>query len=127
MAKVPLQHYFSPSLLTSCIYKSELSHLGKTLVDLISTAHPTLLTKEEIDAVAVPVQILAPENDPLFTPELKEHANRVIPTLNIGYMYQFFPGMAHGFATKCDSSNGKQRRALEIAKNAAVGWFAHLH
>ena len=40
-------------------------------MDCISTAHPSWLTKEEIEGVGVPVQILAPEIDPVFTPELK--------------------------------------------------------
>lgn len=34
------------------------------LVDCISVAHPTDLTKEEIQKAAVPVQIMAPEFDP---------------------------------------------------------------
>ncbi|KAL8684192.1 MAG: hypothetical protein Q9224_006532, partial [Gallowayella concinna] len=41
----------------------QLGAKGKNLVDAISAAHPSFLTKEEIDAVAVPVQILAPETD----------------------------------------------------------------
>ena len=40
-------------------------------MDCISTAHPSWLTEEEIEGVGVPVQILAPEIDPVFTPELK--------------------------------------------------------
>jgi dienelactone hydrolase len=62
------------------------------LVDCISAAHPTWLTKEEIDDIGVPVQILAPEVDPAFTPELKAYANSVIPTKGVPYDYQFFPG-----------------------------------
>lgn len=102
----------------------QLGAKGKNLVDCISTAHPSLLKKEEIDAVGVPVQIIAPENDPQLTPELKAHANSVIPSLNLEYDYQYFPGSNHGFAVKCDQSDVKQKKALERAKNAAVGWFA---
>ena len=107
-----------------------LTLVGKPLVDAIATAHPTLLTKEEIDDVGVPVQIIAPEHDPAFTPEMKAYANETIPKLNIEYDYQFFPGIAHGFATRCDQSNAHEKHALERAKNAVVGWFAqqlHLH
>lgn len=101
---------------------------NKGLVDVISTAHPSLATKEEIDKIAVPVQILAPENDPQYTPELKEHSNKVIPTLGVEYDYQYFPGVNHGFAAKGDPSDPVQKKALERAKNAAVFWFAqHLH
>ena len=101
---------------------------GENLVDCISTAHPSWLIKEEINAVGVPVQILAPEHDPQFTPELKAHANSIISTLNVDFDYQYFPGAVHGFAVRCDQSDAMKKKALERAKNAAVGWFAqHLH
>ena len=59
----------------------------KDLVDAISTGHPTWLTNEEINNVAVPAQILAREIDLAFTPELKAHANSGIPTLGLPYDY----------------------------------------
>ncbi|KAI4218755.1 MAG: hypothetical protein L6R36_008772, partial [Xanthoria steineri] len=99
---------------------------GKNLIDALSVAHPTFLTKEEIDDVAVPVQILAPETDPRFTPELKEHANRVIPTLGVEYDYQYFPGLAHGFSCRADENDEKEKRGLERAKNAVSGWFGQM-
>lgn len=104
--------------------------LGNPLVDAISTAHPSLLTKEEISSVGVPAQILAPEHDPAFTPDMKAFANETIPKLNVEYDYQYFPGVAHGFSTRCDQSNAHEKHSLERAKNAVVGWFAqylHLH
>lgn len=103
---------------------------GKNLVDCISIAHPSLATKEDVDAVSVPVQIIAPEHDPQWTPELREYANSVIPSLNLEYDYQYFPGSAHGFAIRSDPNDAKQKKAFERAKNVAVAWFAqflHLH
>lgn len=47
---------------------------SRQLVDAITAAHPSLLTKEDIDGVTVPVQILAPELDPIFTLELKGYS-----------------------------------------------------
>lgn len=93
------------------------------LVDAISMAHPSLVEKSEINNVKVPVQILAPENDHAFTPELKEHANKVIPTLGVPYEYVYFPGLSHGFAAKGDQNDPKQKDGLERAKNSAVGFF----
>ena len=78
----------------------QLGGKGKNLVDAISVAHPSLLTKEEIDNVAVPVQVLAPETDGMYTPELKEHTLKVLPERAIELDYQYFPGLAHGFAAK---------------------------
>jgi len=71
----------------------------------------------------VPVQILSPETDPMYTPELKAYSNEKIPTLGIEYSYEYFPGVAHGFAVRGDEKNEQQKRALERAKNAAVFWF----
>ncbi|KAL4864557.1 Alpha/Beta hydrolase protein [Aspergillus spectabilis] len=45
----------------------------KPLVDCIAAAHPSMLTESDIDGVVVPTQILAPEIDPIFTPELKRY------------------------------------------------------
>ena len=84
-------------------------------MDCISTAHPSLLTKEEIDDVGVPAQILAPEHDPVFVPEMKAYANETIPKLNVAYDYQFFPNVAHGFAIKCrDEGNDLEKKSLYV-------------
>jgi dienelactone hydrolase len=89
----------------------------------ISTAHPTLLTKEEIDGIGVPVQICAPEVDNAFTPELKAYANEVIPTKGVPYDYQYFPGVEHAFATRGNLDDEKEKRAMLRAKRAQVGWM----
>lgn len=97
--------------------------LGNNLVDCISTSHPSLLDTAEIDAVSVPVQICAPEIDPEFRQELKDYANKVIPQLDVGYDYQYFPGLSHGFATRGDQNDPRERKGLERAKNATVCWL----
>ncbi|KAL5380267.1 hypothetical protein DPSP01_007842 [Paraphaeosphaeria sporulosa] len=94
-----------------------------SLVDAISMAHPSLVEQTEIDNVKVPVQILAPEHDQMFTPELKEYANKVIPTIGVPYEYVYFPGLTHGFAAKGDQNDPKQKDGLERAKNSAVSYF----
>jgi dienelactone hydrolase len=95
-----------------------------SLIDAISVAHPSGLTKEEIGNVKVPVQILAPETDFLFTQELKDYANATIPALALPYEYVYFPGVGHGFASKGDPSNEVQKNSLERAKRAAVHFFS---
>lgn len=93
------------------------------LVDCISTAHPSLLEKKEIENVGVPVQIMAPEFDQMFTEELKTFSNQVIPTLGVAYDYQYFPGLEHAFAIRGDPKNRAEMKGMERAKNAAVLWF----
>ena len=95
----------------------------RNLVDCISAAHPSFLEKREIAKVGVPVQIIAPEIDPLYTPELKSYSHEVIPTLGVPYDYQHFPGLEHGFGTRGDIKIDKERDGMLRAKNAAVLWF----
>ncbi|KAK2468897.1 hypothetical protein H9L39_19489 [Fusarium oxysporum f. sp. albedinis] len=81
---------------------------GQNLVDCISTAHPSLLEKEEIAHIGVPTQILAPEFDHVFTPELKAYTLEVLPKTGVAYAYQYFSGLEHDFAIRGDE--GKTRR-----------------
>lgn len=85
-------------------------------MDCISTAHPSWLTEEEIEGVGVPVQILAPEIDPVFTPELKDLCNRAVPLLGLDYDFQHFAALEHGFAVRCEGKRISygQRMLLSI-------------
>ncbi|KAI9687435.1 MAG: hypothetical protein M1820_010437 [Bogoriella megaspora] len=96
---------------------------GNDLVDCISIAHPSFVEKSEIDAIGVPIQIVAPETDSQLTPELKEYCNKVIPTFGVPYQYDYYPDLSHGFAGKGDPKDKKQKDGLERAKNSAVSWF----
>lgn len=122
--------FWSPSASSTRVLRKTDAIPGKNLVDCISVAHPSFLTKEEIDAVDVPVQIIAPEHDFMLTPDLKAYANKKIPELNVEYDYQYFPKLSHGFTVRGDPNDRTQKEGLERAKNAAVTWFAtmlHLH
>ncbi|KAI1445137.1 dienelactone hydrolase family protein [Annulohypoxylon stygium] len=93
------------------------------LIDAISTGHPSLLTNKDIDEVAVPTQLLAPEHDPVYTPELKAHTLETLPKLGIEWDYRHFPGVEHGGLVRADENKPGERLAMVRAKNAAVHWF----
>lgn len=93
------------------------------MVDCLTIAHPGTPTEEEIKAIKVPVQILAPEHDFAFSQDLKDFCNREIPKLGVDYAYHHFPGVPHGFATKCDENDPYAKKQLEVAKNAVVFWI----
>ncbi|KAI9710353.1 MAG: hypothetical protein M1820_002848 [Bogoriella megaspora] len=101
----------------------QLAGKGQNILDCVSAAHPSLVEKSEIENLSVPTQILAPETDPMFTPDMKAFSNETIPTLGIPYEYVYFPGVMHGFAAKGDPNDPKQKDALERAKNSAVNFF----
>lgn len=94
-----------------------------SLVDVISTAHPSMLEKSEIENVKVPVQILSPENDHIYTPELKQATFDLLPKTGVQWEYIYFPGLSHGFAARGDPNDPKQKAGLERAKRSAVHFF----
>ena len=81
------------------------------------------MTKEEIDGLGVPIQIQAPEIDPIFTADLKKYANTVIPSLGLQYEYLYLPGTEHGFATRGDTLDAKAMLAMKRGMGAAANWF----
>ena len=108
--------------LTGCKF-SILIYTDNNIVDCVSAVHPSLVEKSEIDSLGVPTQFVVSEFDEMFTPEFKKHALDVLPTLGLDYDYRYFTGLYHGFATRGDLNNPKQKAGLEGAKNAASAWF----
>jgi len=94
-----------------------------SLIDAVSTAHPSLLEKAEVDAVKMPVQILAPENDFAYTEELKKYTVETLPKTGVQWEYIYFPGMSHGFAARGDPTDPKQLAGLVRAKRSVVNFF----
>lgn len=94
-----------------------------SLIDAISSAHPSLLDKSEIEGVKVPVQVLAPENDFAFTEELKKYTLETLPKTGVQWEYIYFPGLNHGFAARGDPNDKKQKDGLERAKRSVVNFF----
>ncbi|KAJ0422983.1 Alpha/Beta hydrolase protein [Aspergillus carlsbadensis] len=98
----------------------------RPLVDAITAAHPSLLTKEDIDAVTVPVQILAPEHDPIFNDELKSYTFASLQRRGVPFDWQHFPGVEHACMTRGDENKPGERAAMERGKNAVVAWVGQI-
>ena len=96
---------------------------GVDLVDCISVAHPAFLVKDESDAIGVPVQLNIPENDEFVTNEFKEFLLQSLPKTGVAWMYQHYPGMEHGFATRGNGKEPAEARAMILAKDITVTWF----
>ena len=93
------------------------------LVDCVTAGHPTFLTKKDMDEIAAPVQILAPEFDAVFTPEFKLYSFETITKLGVPFDYQHFPGVHHSCFTRGDNELSGERDAMTRGKNAAVSWL----
>lgn len=95
---------------------------AQPLLNCLSIGHPSWLTKAEIDEVAVPVQIVAAEIDPVFIPEMKEYAWKVVGEKKVPFDYRAFPGVEHSFCTRGNPEDEREMRAMERAKRAQVAW-----
>lgn len=93
------------------------------LVHAVSTAHPSLATEQDIAGVAVPLQILAPETDQMYTPALKLFTFDVTVKNGVPLDYLHFPGIEHGGLMRGDQNTVESRRALVRAQHAAVNFF----
>lgn len=95
------------------------------LIDCFSIGHPSMVTKEDIDAVDVPVQILAPEIDQAYPDEMKSYTFETMVTKkkHLYFDYVHFPGVEHGCLTRGDASVKGEREAMAAAKDASVKWF----
>ncbi|CAJ2504140.1 Uu.00g115340.m01.CDS01 [Anthostomella pinea] len=106
-------------------------HEPEPLVDCITAGHPSWLTEEDVDGVDVPTQILAPEEDHAFTPELKRYAFEKLVLGGVAgreVEYVHFPGVAHACFTRGDEKSVGEREAMEKGKDKAVQWMkSHLH
>jgi len=93
------------------------------LVDCISAGHPSWLTKEDVDGVGVPVQVLAPERDPVYSPEMKLYTFQTLMRMNVPFQYEHYPGVTHACFTRGDPNEPGERDAMVRGKNSAVAWF----
>jgi dienelactone hydrolase len=94
-----------------------------SLVDAISAGHPSLLTKQDIDEVAVPVQMLAPEHDVPYPADMKVYTFETVMKNGVPLEYVHFPGVEHGCLVRGDAAHKGEREAMARAKDAAVNWF----
>ena len=75
--------------------------------------HPSMMTEKDINELAVPIQILAPEIDAAFTAELKTHSFETIQKLGLPFDYQHFPGVVHSCFIRGDQHKPGERGAME--------------
>ncbi|KAI0205082.1 dienelactone hydrolase [Astrocystis sublimbata] len=97
------------------------------LVDAITMAHPSWLVKEDIDNLAVPIQVLSAEIDQSFD-ALKGYTFETLQKLNLPFDWVHYPGIKHGGLVRGSEKVDKEREAMASAKNSAVAWFKeYLH
>lgn len=89
-----------------------------------AVAHGTMVTKEDLEAVKVPMYIAAVKDDPLFPEEeVLTPGRRTLETNQIEHEVQIFPGVPHGFAVLGDYEDPKIKQSQAQAYGQMLGWI----
>ncbi|KAL2128443.1 hypothetical protein VTI74DRAFT_9181 [Chaetomium olivicolor] len=102
-------------------FKGEMG--GRGLVDCVSMGHPSWVVEEDVRGVEVPMQVLAPERDRVFTEEMKVFTCGVMIRKGVAFEYRHFPGVEHGCLVRGDKDKEGEREAMEKGKDAVVEWM----
>ncbi|TRX96778.1 hypothetical protein FHL15_002084 [Xylaria flabelliformis] len=98
-------------------------YLGTGKLHVGYTAHPTMMSPEELAGVKGPISIAAAVNDFVFTTEKRRESEDILAKLGVPYQINLFSHVDHGFAVRCDMSVKEQATAKDIAFLQAVHWF----
>lgn len=81
-------------------------------------AHGTLITKEDIECVRVPVLMVCVENDPLFPDDVREQGKASLELNGVEHDVRVFGDVPHGFAVVGDYEDedikAKQKEAFQV-------------
>ncbi|KAF9691295.1 hypothetical protein EKO04_010645 [Ascochyta lentis] len=94
------------------------------LVDAGVCAHPSWATKEDFEGVKVPLMLLSPEVDGMFSDEMKEFTFKtLLGKRSVPFEWVHFPGVPHGCLTRGDERVHGEREAMAKGKGATVRWW----
>ncbi|KAI8939063.1 hypothetical protein NX059_004902 [Plenodomus lindquistii] len=87
-------------------------------------AHPTMTTREDLEAVKAPVYIAAVKDDPMFSEDdVLTPGRRVMETNKVEHEIQVFSGVPHGFAVLGDYEDAKIKQSQVQAFGQMLGWI----
>ncbi|KAG7666361.1 uncharacterized protein J8A68_000106 [[Candida] subhashii] len=128
-----VKHEINPKYLTAIGYcfgaKYTVQQLaeGKYL-DAGALAHPSMVTIEEVQAIAKPILISAAEVDQSFTRELRYQTEEELTKKgNVRFQIDVFQGVTHGYAVKGAESEPLTRYAIEKTLQDQVCFLDHVN
>ncbi|PYH43882.1 dienelactone hydrolase family protein [Aspergillus saccharolyticus JOP 1030-1] len=94
-----------------------------TALDAGFTAHPTMMTREELKEVRGPLSIAAAQHDPIFSAEKRRESEEILGAGDLPWQISVYSDVEHGFAVRGDPKVQRARFAKEQAFKQAVAWF----
>ncbi|KAL8941617.1 MAG: hypothetical protein Q9211_001748 [Gyalolechia sp. 1 TL-2023] len=86
-------------------------------------AHGTMITKEDIEGLKVPVTMACTENDQLFPDDIRAEGQKYLVDNNRPHEIQVFPGVPHGFAVVGEYDDVKIQDAQKAAFDQMLSWL----
>lgn len=87
-------------------------------------AHATLVTREDLTDIKVPISMVCVENDPLFPEDILEHGRKHLSDQNIEHEIKTYPGVPHGFAVVGEYGNNPDiKDAQTAAFDQMLSWL----
>jgi len=86
-------------------------------------AHGTMVSKEDIEAVKVPVYMACVKDDPLFPEEVLTEGREALERNSVEHEIQVFSGVPHGFAVLGDYEDRKIKESQTQAFGQMLGWI----
>ncbi|KAF1984481.1 alpha/beta-hydrolase [Aulographum hederae CBS 113979] len=86
-------------------------------------AHGTMVTREDLAGVKVPVSVVAVEDDSLFPPEILQAGKEFLKANSVEHEIETFTGVPHGFAVLGDYDDAKIKDAQQRAFGQMLGWI----
>lgn len=96
---------------------------GTGKLDVAYTAHPTMMSPEELAGIKGPFSIAAAVKDFVFTTEKRHESEQILAGLDVPYQINLLSHVDHGFSVRCDLSVKEQKIAKEAVFIQAVQWF----
>lgn len=94
-----------------------------SLIKCGALAHGTLITKEDIEAIKVPITMACVEHDQLFPDDVWTTGQTFLVENNIEHEIKVYSGVPHGFATVGEYADPKIQVAQSSAFEQMVGWL----
>ncbi|KAK4556238.1 hypothetical protein LTR86_006935 [Recurvomyces mirabilis] len=86
-------------------------------------AHGTLITKEDLAGVSVPICVVAVEDDAMFPDHVREEGAKALKEKGVEHEVSVYAGVPHGFAVLGDYEDGKIVEEQKRAFGQMLGWL----
>ncbi|KEF60246.1 uncharacterized protein A1O9_05096 [Exophiala aquamarina CBS 119918] len=93
------------------------------LIKAGAVAHATLVTREDLKGVKVPLSFVCVENDPLFPDEILEEGKKQFAASNLVHEIKTYPGVPHGFAVYGDYDSPTIKESQQSAFQQILSWI----